>query len=190
MSSLKLTNRGFTLTELLVTIAIAAILLAVTAPSLRNIVLSNRIQGAAAEFQSALSIARAEAIKRGVDARVTVVANSKSGTPLTPNWASGVTVFYDTTSNANGDAPPTDASKLIMKTGALPADVSASVNFNHIIYNGMGRTINSAGTPLGGTVAFGASDVDWRCTIISLTGRIRSTKVSSAAYNATQCTAS
>jgi type IV fimbrial biogenesis protein FimT len=188
MSSLKSTNYGFTLTELLVTIAIAAILLAVATPSLRNIALSNRIQGATAEFQSALSIARAEAIKRGGDARVTVVANSKSGT--TPNWASGVTVFYDTTSNANGDAPPTDASKLIMKTGALSADVSVAVNFNHIIYNGLGRTINSAGTPLGGTVAFGASDIDWRCTIISLTGRIRSTKVSSAAYNSTQCSTS
>ena len=175
-------SRGFTLVELLVTIAIAAILLAVAAPSFRALILSNRIQGASSEFQSALAIARAEAIKRGGDARVTVVANSKTG--ASPNWASGVTVFYDTTSNANGDAPPTNASTLIMKTGALPADVLVSIPFNHLIYNGMGRTISSNGAPLGDSVSFGATDADYRCIIISLAGRIRTVKISNAAFNA------
>lgn len=175
-------SSGFTLIELLVTIAIAAILLVVAAPSFRALIISNRVQGVSSEFQSALALARAEAVKRGGDARVTIVANSKTGT--TPNWGSGLTVFFDTTANANGDLPPSNASTLIMKTGPFPDDVEVTANFNHVIYNGMGRTTNSNGAPLGGYIAVGASDTDYRCIVISLAGRARTAKISNAAYNA------
>ena len=176
-------QNGFTLVELMVTIAIAAILVAIAVPSFRSMILSNRIHGATAEFQSALAIARAEAIKRGGDARVTIVANSKVGT--VSDWASGVTVFYDTTNNANDGNPPATDFNVIMRTSAVAADVSATVALggpNHIIYNGMGRTMSSTGAMLGGTVAFGAAEGEWRCTIISMAGRIRSVRVSNAAY--------
>lgn len=176
-------HKGFTLVELMVTIAIAAILVAIAVPSLRGMILANRIQGAASEFQSALAIARSEAIKRGGDARVTIVANSKDGT--VPNWASGVTVFYDTTNNANGDSPPASDLNVVMRTGPVAADVSAVVAFggpNHIIYNGMGRSMSSTGAMLGGTAAFGAAEGEWRCTIVSMAGRIRSVRISNAAY--------
>lgn len=174
--------QGFTLIELMVTVSIAAILVALATPSIRGMIMNNRIQAASTEFQSALFIARAEAIKRGGDARVTVVANAQSGG--VPDWASGLTVFVDTTTNANGNAPPTNASTLIMTTGAVSADVLAVVNFNHLIYNGLGRSINSAGAALAGTAAFGAVDADYRCTVISATGRVRSIRVTSAAFAA------
>ena len=175
-------SKGFTLVELLVTVSIAAILLGIATPSLQGIVLSNRVQSASSEFQSALAMARSEATKRGGDARVTIVANSKNGTA--PVWTSGVTVFYDTTSNANNDAPPTDASTLLMKTSAFPDGVVVNVSFNHLIYNGLGRSISSSGAPLGGTAAFGANNSTWHCNIISLSGRARSARVSSAVYYA------
>ena len=176
-------QNGFTLVELMVTIAIAAILTVIAVPSLRGMIMATRIQGATSEFQSALAIARAEAIKRGGDARVTIVANTRTGT--VSNWASGVTVFYDTTNNANGDIPPATDLNVIMKTSPAAADVNAAVALggpNHIIYNGMGRTMSSTGAMLGGTVAFGAAESEWRCTIISTIGRIRSVKISNAAY--------
>lgn len=180
-----LSQQGFTLTELLVTIAIASILVAVAAPPFRSMIISNRIQGASSEFQSALAIARAEAIKRGGDARVTIVANTNIGTGTQPNWASGVTVFYDTTANANGDVPPTTNLNVIMKTSPVAADVNAAVDVGgpkHIIYNGLGRTISNTGAMLGGTAAFGSAESEWRCTIISTAGRVRSVKISNAAY--------
>lgn len=178
--------KGFTLIELLVVVAIVGILLAVAAPSFQSITMKNRVQAAASEFQSALAMARAEAIKRGGDARITVVANAKTGSVA--DWSSGLTVFYDTTTNANGDAPSSDGSKLIMQTSAVPSGVTASVNFNHIIFNGFGRTIDSTGAPRGGTAAFGSSSSDYICTIVSLAGRTRTTTVSNAAYTASGCT--
>jgi type IV fimbrial biogenesis protein FimT len=173
---------GFSLIELLVTLAIAGVLVVVAAPSLQSLIMKNRVQSTASEFQSALSMARGEAIKRGGDARLTVVANAK--TSGNPDWTTGFTVFFDTTSNANGDAPSTDAKSLVMQTSAAPSGVQATVNFNHIIYNGYGRSINSNGSPLAGVAAFGSADSDWICTIISLSGRARSVTVSNAAYNA------
>lgn len=175
-------HHGFTLIELLVVVAIAAILLAVATPSLRGIIISNRVQSASSEFQSALAMARSEAVKRGGDARVTIVANQKTGNA--PNWASGVTVFYDTTSNANNNAPPTDASTLLMRTSAFPDGVVVNISFPHLIYNGLGRTISSNGAFLAGTAAFGAADTTWHCNIISMSGRTRSARVTNAVYTA------
>ncbi|PXV54060.1 type IV fimbrial biogenesis protein FimT [Dyella jiangningensis] len=57
-------NEGVTLIELLVTIAVAAVLMALAIPSFRNITLSNRLTTSANEVVSALQTARMEAIKR------------------------------------------------------------------------------------------------------------------------------
>lgn len=185
MSKTKIKASGFTLIELMVVVAIVGILITLAAPSFQGLFMKNKVQAAASEFQSALALARSEAIKRGGDARITVVANSLSGG--TAVWTSGMTVFYDTTTNANGNAPSSDASKLIMQTSAMEANVLASVNFNAVTYNGFGRSISSTGAPLGGTAAFGSTDSDWICNVISLSGRVSTKTVTNAAYNATGC---
>ena len=177
--------KGFTLVELLVVIALAATLTMIAIPALRDMIMRNRIQAASSEFQSALAIARGEAIKRGGDAKVTIVANT--GTAASPNWASGVTVFYDTTLNANGNVPPTDATTLLMSTSPLSAGVTSTANLNYITFNGYGRTISTSGAPLGGNIAFGATDSTWRCVIINLQGRTRTVELTNANYVANGC---
>lgn len=173
---------GFTLIELMVTVAIAAILMMIALPSLRSIVLGNQIQAASSEFQSALALARAEAIKRGGDARVTIVANT--GTTNAPIWTSGATVFYDTTTDANKNVPPTDASKLLMQTSPMGTAVTGTTNFSSLTYNGLGRTISASGGLAGGTAAFGSADYGWRCVVVSLQGRARTVVMSNADYAA------
>ncbi len=176
---------GLTLVELLVVIALVGILSMIAIPSLRDMVMRNRIQAASSEFQSALAMARGEAIKRGGDAKVTIVANT--GTAAIPNWASGVTVFYDTTSNANGNVPSTDATTLLMSTSPVSAGVTSTSNLTYITFNGFGRTVSTTGAPLGGTVAFGATDSTWRCVIINLQGRSRTVELTNANYVANGC---
>lgn len=61
---------GFTLIELMVTIAILAIVLTIATPSFTNIILSNRIDSIAHELHDGLQLARSEAIMRKGAVRV------------------------------------------------------------------------------------------------------------------------
>lgn len=55
---------GFTLTELLLTLAIAAILATLAAPSFREFIADQRVRSASFDVMSMLTMARSEAIKR------------------------------------------------------------------------------------------------------------------------------
>jgi type IV fimbrial biogenesis protein FimT len=57
-------TRGFTIVELMITIAVAAILLVIAVPSFNNIINTNRLNTAANAMVAALNNARLEAIKR------------------------------------------------------------------------------------------------------------------------------
>lgn len=56
-------QRGFTLLELIVTVAVAAVLLALAVPSFQNMIASNALSTASNDFVSALNLARMQAIK-------------------------------------------------------------------------------------------------------------------------------
>lgn len=58
------TQRAFTLTELMITIAVAAILMAIALPNMRYTIFDNRITSKTNELIGALNFARTEAITR------------------------------------------------------------------------------------------------------------------------------
>lgn len=182
---LKAIQRGLTLVELVIGIAILAVLASLGIPELRSVLVRNRTQSAASDFESALALARSEAIKRGGDARMTIVANNKVGNNA--DWKSGTTVFVDNTNNANNATPIGDVSKIVFKSESLSSDVEVSSNLTYVIYNGLGRTISANGAPQGGTIAFGAQGSNWHCVVISLSGRPRRFVQSADAYAAVGC---
>jgi type IV fimbrial biogenesis protein FimT len=60
-----LAGGGFSLVELMVTVAIAAILMAIAAPSFSIFIDNQKLLTTATEFYSAVNMTRSEAIKRG-----------------------------------------------------------------------------------------------------------------------------
>ncbi len=67
-------QRGFTLIELMITLAILAIILSATAPSFTRMIEDNRVTTQANTLLSSITLARFEAIKRG--ANVTITPNA------------------------------------------------------------------------------------------------------------------
>lgn len=88
--------RGFTLTELVVTMSIVAILLAIGAPSFKYVTASNRATSEVNGLLGDLQFARAEAIKEG---QTVSVCPSVDGLTCSGNgaaWQTGWLVFSDT----------------------------------------------------------------------------------------------
>lgn len=85
-------HSGFTLIELMVTLAVAAILITVAVPSLRTIIQNNRITTQTNELVTAFNLARSEAIKR---ATLISVCASSTGVSCAGNWEQGWIVFTD-----------------------------------------------------------------------------------------------
>ena len=77
---------GFTLVEMLITLSILAVLLAVTAPSFNNLMSSSKMVSNANGMIGAFKYARLEAIKRGG-----IVQVGQAGT----DWTGGIEVWVD-----------------------------------------------------------------------------------------------
>jgi len=73
-------SRGFTLVEVMVTIAVLAILATMAVPNYQRFVAESRMSAQANDLLTALHLARSEAIKRNAQVSVSAIGG---------NWASG-----------------------------------------------------------------------------------------------------
>lgn len=84
--------QGFTLIELMITLAVMAIVLSIAVPSFQTLIINNKSQTMGDEFAQALNFARSEAVKN--KKRVSICASS-NGTSCTGSWSEGFIVFQD-----------------------------------------------------------------------------------------------
>jgi type IV fimbrial biogenesis protein FimT len=121
---MKSTTHGFSLFELMIVMALAALILGIGAPSFSEFRRNNRLTGAGNDFLSALLLARTEAIKRQQPVSLCASSNPKAATPSCSNGAyTSWIVFEDRNSDCALDAAP---EVLLRADGPLEAVVKTS----------------------------------------------------------------
>lgn len=113
-------QRGFTLVELMVTVAIAAILLSVAVPGFRAISQKSQQTNTINDIASMFGRARSEAVARNKDVVICVSSNQATCDVGFSTWESGWIVFVDANSSSAMDLGDT----LLLVHGPLPAGVT------------------------------------------------------------------
>ncbi len=195
-------HTGFTLVELMVTIAIIGVLLIVGLPSLKAFMQGNQLVASTNELISAFHVARSEAIKRNT---TVTICESTDGTSCatTGNWEDGWIVFVDGSLDLAA-VPPVVVPSDQVGTGVACADdnigtdcllrshtgftddqitvAGEDVNTAAIIssstFNARGLPRSAAGASQAGNFSICSLDemgntISSRAVVLSLSGRVR-----------------
>lgn len=95
--------KGFTLVELMIVIAVLAVLVAIAFPSFQGSIRSNRIATTSNELMASFALARTEAIRSKLGSGVCTSAN---GTSCGGTWNDGWIVWTDAAGGKPGELDP------------------------------------------------------------------------------------
>ena len=173
---------GFTMVEMLMTIAIATIVMTLAVPSFRYVTNSNRISSEVNGLLGDLQFARAEAIKEGKT--VTVCVSSNGTDCINSNaWQSGWIVFSDPANTGVHDAGETILR--VQKTFSGTDTFQASNNLASVSFNREGYAPVANATLI--TLHDLTATTAWtRCLSLNFVGQI-TTVISGVTVNGALC---
>jgi len=163
---------GITLLELMFTVSIVAVLMAIAVPSYKYVTASNRIASEVNGLLGDMQYARAEAIKEG---QWVTVCTSTNGTACagTNAWNSGWIVFSDPNNNQTvpGGATPLRVQQTFTGTDTFNADNAAvAVTFNR---EGFAVASPNPASPITITLHDSTSNPKWtRCLAVQFVGML------------------
>jgi len=179
---------GFSVIELMVTVAVLSILLVLVAPSFQTTIQNNRLYTQVNDFHLSLSRARSAAMSRVQ--RVTVCASADGATCSNSGiWENGWIVFSEHHDSQNATVDPNDVileiKQALSGNTTLRGDSDVT---NYVSYAGTGFTTLVSGSTQTGKFALcdnrGLSD--GKALLINAAGRPR---VVAASGNVSSCTA-
>jgi len=165
-------SRGFTLVELLVVLAVGAVLLAIAIPSYAFLVNSSRLAAMTNDLVSALHLTRSEAIKRNMRVTVCKTSTAMAETPAcdtTAGWQQGWLVFVD--GGTKGVVDSGDTLLWVQDRAHTAVSITSNNYGQYISYLPSGRSQGSNGLP-NGTIQICVAGTR-RDIIINITGRPR-----------------
>ncbi len=156
-------NSGFTLVELMVTVAILAILVAIGIPSFQSTLDKRRLTGAAEQLYADLQYARSEAIRQN---KSVTVYFSETGT-----WCYGMD--DDTASACNCSSAPSACTvggvqKMVTGSGFRNVTLASSFASDNVVFDPRRGTASPQGT-----VSLNATTVGTVKVTVSNPGRMR-----------------
>jgi type IV fimbrial biogenesis protein FimT len=152
-------SRGFTLIELMVTIAVIALIAAVASPAMITLMNSNRLSSTAGELTSAAQLARAEAIRRSAPV---VLCGSDDGATCTAgaDWQGWAVVGQNNR----------DAVEETVRGGLFPGNIQLSGPAGGVTFNSTG--LIAAGTTLTACIPTDKPADNQRVITISVAGHV------------------
>ncbi|MEY4978341.1 MAG: hypothetical protein RLZZ352_611 [Pseudomonadota bacterium] len=179
-------DKGFTLVELLITLLIIAVLLAISIPNISTWVRNASVRANAESLQSGLQMARTEAIRRNNIVRFQIVSTLASGCTTSTSSANWIISLDDVTANGgacNESASETNTPRIIQKKpGAEVSDARTNVTADTavFVFNGLGQRTSAPTTnaSINITHSSGSCNADGgtvRCLrlVVSRAGQIR-----------------
>lgn len=119
-------NGGFTLVEMMISVAIMAILLGLAAPGFQSFIQNAKIRTTADNIQAGLHLARSEAIRRNARVSFWLVNNTSASCARSASGTSWVVSFSDPAGACNTASSDTVAPRLIQSR--LGTDDSTGVS--------------------------------------------------------------
>lgn len=162
-------SKGFTLVELMVTIAVVAILGTIALPSFQSTIRSNRIASAGNEVTGLLSIARSEGVrnKRGGG-----VCGSSNGTSCDGAWTSGMLAWAD----VDGDGAMGSGETVLRFVAITPDSITVTGPAAVVAFDNRGRRRAAASQAIVLQSVKCGSDALRRTLTVNAAGQITSTK--------------
>lgn len=164
---------GFTLVEVMVSIAILGVLIAIAIPSFSNTIKRYRINAIRDELTASLQLARSEAIRRGVQiiiARQTV--NCIFDVPDSQDWHCGWYLVVDSNNNGNVNASEEVIQNTVLPAGYMLGHPNAG-SPSKIIANRWGQISPLANRFVISPIATGVADPETMTICIGSGGKIR-----------------
>lgn len=166
-------NKGFTIIELMLVVAVMGIMAMIALPAFNDMVQNNRRVSSVNDFLASMHIARSEAITRGQ--RVSVCRSNASRTACVGavgSWRDGWLVFSD----LNGDGAINGDDEILSTGGPLRGNFNmiSSEFTSHMTFQPSGRVRASSGDNFGEMLLCeGDAAAATRVIIIERTGRPR-----------------